>query len=450
MAFLCRVLIMINKIISNLNSHYNVLESNEIFTGMIENINQYKNITIIIDSNVNSIQNGIEIYFGSNYTNMVKTDTFTFSTKKEKIFNIDCKNKFFYIVYKNGKNPTKFFNLEVSYSGSNDNIDMFFHNTFKKQISINNSSNKLLKKNEYFDGNIDNIESFRSIIIIIHSDVPGILNIYNGQSHDNMIHTNTFNYNAEGQHIITLNSYNFFFKIKYFNNNSDQSIFNISVIYEPLSYLEKQNIIEPTQIMIGENTKELLPILNTINNNITDAYNIHLQIANDISIIKNTNNIVELKKIHNEIINTNNTVEIRNIYNEIIHTNYILKNKLEDIKTVLENINIYETCKKIDTHIKSINIKLESLNNITEDKLNDICRQKNILIEINHNIIKNSDKLSHIINDLSLTYEKDTNSNMILSDIHMEQKDIVKSINNLININSDLLEVYKNLTDKNN
>ena len=72
---------MINKTISNYNSHYNILASNEIFTGMIENITQYKNITIAVDSNVDSNINGIEIYFGSNYTNMVKTDTFSFSPK---------------------------------------------------------------------------------------------------------------------------------------------------------------------------------------------------------------------------------------------------------------------------------------------------------------------------------------------------------------------------------
>lgn len=451
---------MINKTISNYNSHYNVLASNEIFTGMIENITQYKNITIAVDSNVNSNINGIELYFGSNYANMEKTDTFTFSPKKEKIFTIDCKNKLFYIVYRNGKNPTKFFNMEVSYSGSNDNIEMVHHNTFMKQISINNSSDKLLGMNEYFDGNIDNIEKFRSVIIIIYSDVPGILNIYSGQSKDNMINTNIFNYDANGQKIITLNCYNFFFKIKYVNNNINQSIFNISVVYEPLSYV--QTIVEPLNIEHNQNhnslldtnncvhtdlSKKLLPILNTINDNITDTNNIQLQIANDLSIIKSTN-ITELKNIHNEIINTNNTTEFKNIYNEIIHTNNIFKNKLDEIKTVIGENNIYDTCKKIDTHIQNISHKLNLLNNMTEDKLNDICKQKIILTDINHNIMENSDKLSHIINDLSSTYEEDVNSNIILSDIHMEQKEIVKSINNLININSDLLEVYKNLIDR--
>jgi Mg2+ and Co2+ transporter CorA len=93
-------------------------------------------------------------------------------------------------------------------------------------------------------------------------------------------------------------------------------------------------------------------------------------------------------------------------------------------------------------------MKVDLLNNMTEDKLNDICKQKNILIDINNNIIKNTDKLLHIINELSSIYEEDVNSNMILSDIHMEQKEIVKSINNLININSDLLDVYKNLIDR--
>ena len=426
---------MINKTISNYNSHYNILESNEIFIGTIENITQYKNITITIDSNVDSIPNGIEIYFGSNYTNMVKTDTFSFSPKKEKMFTIDCKNKLFYIIYRNGRNPTKFFNMEVSYSGSNDNMEMVMHNTFMKQISINNSSDKLLKSNEIFEGNIDSIELYRSIIIIIHSDVSGILNIYSGQTKDNMINTNMFNYNAEGQKIITLNCYNFFFKIKYINNDTTQSIFNISVIYEPLSYL--QTIAEPSKIEQYQNyahndlSKQLLPILNTINDNIIETNNIHQQIANEISIK-----------------NTNTTTELKNIYNEIIHTNNIFKNKLDEIKTVIEKYNIHDTSKKIDTHIQNISHKLDLLNNMTEDKLNDICKQKNILTDINHNIIKNSGKLLQIINDLSATYEEDANSNMILSDIHMEQKEIVKSINNLININNDLLDVYKNLTDR--
>ena len=442
---------MINKTISNYNSHYNILESNEIFIGTIENITQYKNITITVDSNVDSIPNGIEIYFGSNYTNMVKTDTFSFSPKKEKMFTIDCKNKLFYIIYRNGRNPTKFFNMEVSYSGSNDNMEMVMHNTFMKQISINNSSDKLLKSNEIFEGNIDSIELYRSIIIIIHSDVSGILNIYSGQTKDNMINTNMFNYNAEGQKIITLNCYNFFFKIKYINNDTTQSIFNISVIYEPLSYL--QTIAEPSKIEQYQNyahndlSKQLLPILNTINDNIIETNNIHQQIANEISI-KNTNTTTELKNIYNEIINLNNISELKNIYNEIIHTNNIFKNKLDEIKTVIEKYNIHDTSKKIDTHIQNISHKLDLLNNMTEDKLNDICKQKNILTDINHNIIKNSGKLLQIINDLSATYEEDANSNMILSDIHMEQKEIVKSINNLININNDLLDVYKNLTDR--
>ena len=121
---------------------------------------------------------------------------------------------------------------------------------------------------------------------------------------------------------------------------------------------------------------------------------------------------------------------------------------MDEIKIVIEKYNIHDTSKKIDTHIQNISHKLDLLNNMTEDKLNDICKQKNILTDINHSIIKNSDKLSQIINDLSATYEEDANSNMILSDIHIEQKEIVKSINNLININNDLLDVYKNLIDR--
>ena len=446
---------MINKTISNYNSHYNILASNEIFTGMIENITQYKNITIAVDSNVDSNINGIEIYFGSNYTNMVKTDTFSFSPKKEKLFNIDCKNKLFYIIYRNGRNPTKFFNMEVSYNGSNDNMEMIHHNTFMKQISINNSSNKLLKSNEIYEGNIDSIELYRSIIIIIHSDVSGILNIFCGQSKDNMMHTYTHKYNAEGQKIITLNCYNFFFKITYINNNINQSIFNISVIYEPLSYLEKQNvsiISETPNISFNDSSTTL--ILNNINDNIIETNNIQSQIANDVYVIKNenTNNTAKFDKIYNEIINTNNNLaEIKNIF-DLFSTQFNnIINKLKDVNTILEsynNIHIHDTIKKIDIHIQNISHKFDFLNNATDDKLNDICKQKNILTDINNNIIKNSDKLSKIINDLSLTYEEDVNSNTFLSDIHMEQKEIVKSINNLINVNNDLLEVYKNLTDR--
>ena len=109
---------------------------------------------------------------------------------------------------------------------------------------------------------------------------------------------------------------------------------------------------------------------------------------------------------------------------------------------------LLNTIKKIDTHIQSISHKFDFLNNAIEDKLNDICKHKNILIDINHNILKNRDKLSQIINDLSLTYEEDVNHNTILSDIHMEQKEIVKSINVVTNVNNDLLEVYKDLFDR--
>lgn len=443
---------MINKIISNLNSHYNSLKNNEIFTGMIENITQYKNITIMIESNVDSIQNGVEIYFGSNCNNMTKTHTFTFSHKKDKIFNINCKNKLFYIVYKNGQTHTKCFNMEVSYTGSHDNTEMVLHNIFKKHVSINNSSSKLLGINESFEGIVDNVENYRSIIIIINSDVCGKLNIYNGQIDDNLMHADTFDYNANGQQIITLNCYNFFFKIKYDNTGLCQSIFNISVVYEPSFYIEPTKKDRTNNSLIHNDLiyndlihndliyNNLIPTLNTINDNITETNNIQSHIANDISIIKNTNTNTELQSI-------NNIIELKNICNEIIHTNNIFKHKMEEIKIIIENINNYDT-NKIDIRVQNISHKLDLLNNITDDKLTDICNQKNLLNDINHNIIKNNDKLTHIITSLSSTYEEKINSNIILSDIHIEQKEIIKSIDNLINVNNDLLNVYKKLTDR--
>lgn len=415
---------MINKTISFHNSYYNNLDKDELFTGMIENVAQYKNIMITIQSNVKGI---IEIYFGSNYNNMVKTDTFTFTPNKDKNYNIECKNKLFYLKYKNGNNKTNIFNMEVSYNGSNDSMEMLLANTFKKQFSINNSSNILLKSNETFEGGIDNIDNYRSIIIIITCDVPSMidgLKIYFGQSKDNMILSHKYSYNEMTQKIYTLNCYNSFFKLTYMNGDTDQNIFNINVIYDPIAYICPDAVVvhEPHIQPINAEQKTNINIPNSetksadrefgkIENQLTESNNYKQKIIDLLNILV-VNNIPH--SVPNNIQNIEQPIIIPQL--DDIYA------KLDDINNNIENINI----KKIDNHIQSINNKLTILNEMIENK-ND-ADQTQILSHINNNIINTNNKLTNMINDLSASYEENVKNNIILNDMHNENKEIIYSL----------------------
>ena len=90
-----------SKIISNGNSTSATLGISGIFTGTIEDVSKYISILITINSNVSSINNGVEIYFGATTSSMKLKAQYTYNANENTSIPIKVTDRFFRIIYNN-------------------------------------------------------------------------------------------------------------------------------------------------------------------------------------------------------------------------------------------------------------------------------------------------------------------------------------------------------------
>ncbi len=104
---------MTEKILSKLNSTNIPINANNTFTGTIVDVTSYQSVMITIFSDVDSIMNGIEIYFGATSDNMIKKQTFTYAQNSNFNENIIITDKYFKLIYNNGSSNMTIFNLQT-------------------------------------------------------------------------------------------------------------------------------------------------------------------------------------------------------------------------------------------------------------------------------------------------------------------------------------------------
>ncbi len=109
---------MTEKILSKINSSTFILNANEVYTGIVENVIKYDTITITINADVDSNVNGIELYCGPSSTNLYLINTYSYTANENKVINVKSNYSYFKIIYRNGGNPQTLFYLQTFYGYS--------------------------------------------------------------------------------------------------------------------------------------------------------------------------------------------------------------------------------------------------------------------------------------------------------------------------------------------
>lgn len=108
--------------LSKYNSTRQLLNANDVFTGQIEDIGIYNFITVHIYSDVDSIDNGLKLYFSNDTTdvfNIVITHTYYASTNDK--YTIPVNYKYFKLEYTNSSTNQGEFHINVMYEQVNNN-----------------------------------------------------------------------------------------------------------------------------------------------------------------------------------------------------------------------------------------------------------------------------------------------------------------------------------------
>ena len=164
------------RIISSNNGSTSVLTSNSSYTGTYENVSEYESITVSINSDVDSENCGVILYFSDDNMGTHKVNnTFTYFSGQPYVQDFAVTGNFFKLVYTNG-----------SVNQSSFIISVFLNNT-KKQESIKNkqigntvfnikydSGKNLLCEDEYSNGtgvaNYDSTNSYVSMEVSANTD----------------------------------------------------------------------------------------------------------------------------------------------------------------------------------------------------------------------------------------------------------------------------------------
>lgn len=111
------------KILSYNNSTTVPLDINGTYTGTIEDVTQYSNIIITINSDSNSIENGIQIYFGSTISTMKLKSQYTYYGNENKTINLTVTDRFFNIIYVNNTLSQSTFSIQTFFLNNNSSLN---------------------------------------------------------------------------------------------------------------------------------------------------------------------------------------------------------------------------------------------------------------------------------------------------------------------------------------
>ena len=109
---------MASKIVSKLNSYSLLLNSNETFYGLIEDVTSYESITISINSDESSAVDGIKIYSGATPDSLYLINEYTYNANDNRVISFNSNYSFFKIVYINGATNQTSFHLQTFFSKS--------------------------------------------------------------------------------------------------------------------------------------------------------------------------------------------------------------------------------------------------------------------------------------------------------------------------------------------
>jgi hypothetical protein len=112
------------KVLSYNNSTTTTLGSSNIYTGTIEDVTQYSNIIITINSDVDSVENGVKIYFGSSITSMKLKSQYTYFANENKTINLTITDRFFNIIYTNNTLAQSTFSIQTFFLNNNSNFEI--------------------------------------------------------------------------------------------------------------------------------------------------------------------------------------------------------------------------------------------------------------------------------------------------------------------------------------
>jgi hypothetical protein len=99
-----------SKNISYLNSTSILLSADETFTGIPENVSTFSSISITINSNISSAENGLKIYMGPTIDNLINKNNYTYIYNENTNITIKLTDIYFKIEYINSDiNQTSFY-----------------------------------------------------------------------------------------------------------------------------------------------------------------------------------------------------------------------------------------------------------------------------------------------------------------------------------------------------
>ncbi len=138
---------MASKILSKLNSYSSLLNSNETFNGIVENVSSYESITITINSNQSSAADGIKIYGGAIEDTLYLINEYTYTANNNRVITINSNYTFFKVVYTNGATNQTSFYLQTFFSksvGANVNIPSPLDVNISDPVRVINNDNTSL------------------------------------------------------------------------------------------------------------------------------------------------------------------------------------------------------------------------------------------------------------------------------------------------------------------
>lgn len=113
-----------SKIISNGNSTSELLDISETFTGTIEDVSKYISILITINSDISSIENGVEVYFGATTSSMKLKAQYTYKANENISIPLKVTDRFFRIIYNNSATLQTTFTIQTYFMERNMDGDV--------------------------------------------------------------------------------------------------------------------------------------------------------------------------------------------------------------------------------------------------------------------------------------------------------------------------------------